>query len=73
MFERFQGSRLIKADGPPTASSASSASFSFSLIQQQGSAASVIDWVQISAFDSFSCLLGLSEGSHDRSLSVSAP
>jgi hypothetical protein len=30
-----------------------------------------IVWVQISASDSFSCLLSLSEGSHDRSLFVS--
>jgi hypothetical protein len=30
-------------------------------------------WVQISSSDSFSCLLGLLEGSHDRSLSVCVP
>jgi hypothetical protein len=32
-----------------------------------------IGWVEISICDTFSCLLGLSEGSHDRSLCVSTP
>jgi hypothetical protein len=32
-----------------------------------------ISWVQISASVSFSCLVGLSEGSHDESHFVSAP
>ena len=41
VFERFQGSRLIETSGPPTGLPFSSVSFSLSLIQQQGSAASV--------------------------------
>jgi hypothetical protein len=41
VFERSQGSRLTKTAGPPTGSPFSLASFSFSLIQPQGSAASV--------------------------------
>jgi hypothetical protein len=47
--------------------------FQPSSIQQQGSADSV-HWVDEKfASDSFSCLLGVSGGSHDRSLFVSAP
>jgi hypothetical protein len=41
VFERSQGSRLIDTASSPTGSPFSSASFSFSLIQQQGSAATV--------------------------------
>jgi hypothetical protein len=41
VFERSQGSTLIETAGRPTGSHFSSASFSLSLIQQQGSAASV--------------------------------
>ena len=37
VFERFQESRLIETAGPPTGLPSSSASFSLSLIQQQGS------------------------------------
>jgi hypothetical protein len=39
--EKSQGSRLNETAGPPTGSPSSSASSSFSLIQPQGSAASV--------------------------------
>ena len=76
MSERSLGSRLIETAGPPTGSPSSSASSSFSLIQPQGSAQPQklsIGWVQISASDLFSCLLDLSESSHDRPLSVSTP
>jgi hypothetical protein len=41
VFERSGGSILIENADPPTGSPTSSASFSLSLIQQQGSAASV--------------------------------
>jgi hypothetical protein len=41
VFERPQWFRLIETAGPPTGSPSSSASSSFSLIQPQGSAASV--------------------------------
>ena len=58
--ERSWGSRLIETAGSPTGLPSSSASSSSSLIQPQGSAALSISWVQISASDSFSCLLGLS-------------
>jgi len=68
--ERSQGSRLVETAGPPTGSPSSSAPSSFCLIQLQGSAASVHC---LSASDSFSCLLGLSEGSHDRSLFSERP
>jgi hypothetical protein len=64
--ERSRVSRLIETDGPPTVS------FSFSIIQPQGQQLLSLGWVQISASDSFSCLLGISEGSLDRSLFVSA-
>ena len=68
MSERSQGSRSIETSGPPTGLLSSSASSSFSLIQPQGSAMLSIVWVQIYASDSFSSLLGLSEGSYDRFL-----
>jgi hypothetical protein len=67
--ERSPRSGLIETAGPPTGSPSSSTSCSFPLIQQLLS----IDWAQISVSVSFSCLLGLSEGSHDRSLFVDAP
>jgi hypothetical protein len=41
VFERSRGSRLIETAGPPTQLPSSSASYSFSLIQQRRSAASV--------------------------------
>jgi hypothetical protein len=41
VFERSQGSRLIETAGSPTGLPSSSVSSSFSLIQQQGSDASV--------------------------------
>jgi hypothetical protein len=41
VFERSQGSRLIEIAGSPIGSPSSSASFSLSQIQQQGSAVSV--------------------------------
>ena len=71
VFEKFNGSRLIETAGPPTGCLLLSF-FQDSLIQQQGSALLSIGWVQISASDFFSCLLSLLEGSHDRSLFVSA-
>jgi hypothetical protein len=73
VLERSQGSRLLKTAGPPTGLAFYSASFSLSQIQQQGSAASVHWLGQITKYDSFSCLLGLLEGCHDRSLFVSVP
>jgi hypothetical protein len=71
VFEISWGSRLIDTTGPPTGLSYSSASFSLSVIEHQESAVSV-HWVQITASDSFSCLLGLQEGGHARFLFVSA-
>jgi hypothetical protein len=71
VFERSRGFRLIDWSSYRIA-----LLFSFfqpSLIQQQGSAASAIGWVQISSSDSFSCLLGLSEGCHDKSVFVGTP
>jgi hypothetical protein len=50
----------------------SSASSRISPIQPQGSPISV-HWLGVSACDSFSCLLGLVEGSHALLLSVSTP
>jgi hypothetical protein len=74
--ERSQGSRLLKTASLPMESS-SSASSSFSLIQPQGSIASVhwlgVGWMYISASDSFSCFLGLPESGHSRLLFVSTP
>jgi hypothetical protein len=68
VFERSQGSRLIETAGPSTGSPFSSASFSFPSFNHRGQLLPSIVWVQISAFDFFNCLLGLSEGSHDRTL-----
>jgi hypothetical protein len=73
VFERSQGSRLIKIAGPPTGSPFSLASFSLSYFNNSGQQLLSIGWVQRSASDSFSCLLGLSEGSHARSLFVNVP
>ena len=46
-FERSQGSRLVETAGLPMESLSSSASSSFSLIQSQGSPASVY-WLGVS-------------------------
>jgi hypothetical protein len=72
VFERSQVSRLSKTAGPPVRSPFSSNSFSLSQFNNRGQLLLSIGWVQISASDTFSCLLGLSEGSHDRSLFVTA-
>jgi hypothetical protein len=72
MFERSQRSRSIETACPPTESAFSSDSFSLSKFNNRGQLFLSIGWVQISASDSFSCLLGLLEGSQDRSLFVSA-
>ena len=66
--ERSLGSRLIETAVPPTGSPSFSASSNLSLTQPQGVAASSFGWMQIFASDPFSCLLGFSEGSHDRFL-----
>jgi hypothetical protein len=55
VFERTWGSRLIETAGPPTESPFSSASFSLSLIQQQGQLLLSICWVQITSSDSAAC------------------
>jgi hypothetical protein len=73
MIERSWGSRLFETPAPPTGSPFFSASVSFPEFNNRGQLLLSIGWVIISASDSFSCLLGLLEGSHDRSLSVSAP
>jgi hypothetical protein len=60
---------LIFLIGPPS----SSASSSFSLIQPQGSL-SLVHWLGLNICTyTFSCLLGLLEGSHDKPLFVSTP
>jgi hypothetical protein len=68
VFERSQGSRLIETAGSPTGSSFSSASFNSPQFNNRGQLLLSIGWVQISASDTFSCLLGFSEDSHDRSV-----
>ena len=60
---------LLETAGPPTRFPFSSASFSLPC-GYRGQQFLSIGWMQISASDSFSCLLGLLEGSHDRSLFV---
>ena len=72
MFERSGGQafRLIETAGPPTGSP-SSVSSSFSLIQTQGSAASV-HWLGTNLTLS-AVFLSLLDSNHDRSLFVSAP
>jgi hypothetical protein len=59
VFERSWGSRLIKTAGSPTGSPFSSASSSFSLIQQGGQLLLSIGWMQISASDSAVCWVAL--------------
>ena len=68
--ERTQGSRFVKNDGLHMGSPYSSASSSLSLIQPQEYLTSVD---QSSALDTFISLLGLSEVSLARLLSVSTP
>ena len=71
VFERSRGSRLIETAGPPTGLPSSSASFSLSLIQQQGSTASV-HWLGGTIYIwLFQLLVGSPECSHARSLFVS--
>ena len=70
---RSQRSRLIETAGPLTGSLSSSASSNFPVIHQQSQQLLSGSWVQISASDCFSCLLGLLECGHTRSLFVSAP
>ena len=65
VFERSQGSRLTKTAGPPTGSPFSSASFSLLQLNNRGQLLLSIGWVQISASDSFSCLLGPLKGRVD--------
>jgi hypothetical protein len=72
VFERSQESRLIETAGPPIGSPFSSVSFSLPYFNR-GQLLLSIGWVQISASDSFSCLLGVLGDSHSRSLFVSAP
>jgi hypothetical protein len=72
VFERSQGSRLIETAVPPTGLPFSSASFILPQFNNRDQLLLTIGWVQMSASDSFSCLLGFSEDSHARSLFVSA-
>jgi hypothetical protein len=72
LSDRSQESRLVETVGLPMGSSSSSASSSFSLIQPEGSAASV-QCLGANICIWLSCLLGLLEGSHDRPLFVSTP
>jgi hypothetical protein len=73
VFERSQGSRLIKTAGPPTESPFYSASFSLPQFSNRVQLLLSIGLVQITVSDSFRCLWGSSEGSHDRSHFVSVP
>ena len=70
MFERSWGSRIIEIVGLATGLSSSSSSSSLSLVQPQGSAASV-HW--LGASDSFSCWLNIQKRGHERAIFVSAP
>ena len=73
VFERPRGYRLIKTAGPPTEWPFSSALLSLPQFNNRGQVLLSIGLVQIIESDSFSCLLDLSEGSHDRSIFVSVP
>ena len=64
VFDRPWGSRLIETIGHPTGLPFSSVSFSLPEFINRGQLLLSIGWVQLSASDSFSCLLGLSECSH---------
>jgi hypothetical protein len=72
-FERNRVSRLIETVGPPTGLLFLSASFILVYFNKRGQLLLSIGWVQMSASDTFSCLLGLSEGSHDSSIFMSIP
>jgi hypothetical protein len=73
MSERSLGSRSVKTAGLPKGLPFSSASSSFSSIHHMGPQLLSIGWILESAYDSFICLLGLSESSHARLLSISIP
>jgi hypothetical protein len=70
VFKRPRGSRLIETDGllqdPPSPQLLPAFPNSIT-----GELLLSIGWVQISAFDSFSCSFGLSECSHDRFFIIS--
>jgi hypothetical protein len=68
VFERSQGSRLIKTADPPTGSPFSSVSFSLPYFNNRGQLLLYIGWVHMSASDAFICLLGPLEYSHARSI-----
>ena len=68
VFERSQGSRLIETVAPPPTLPFFSAFLSLSQFNNKGQLLLSVGWVQISASDSFCCLLVLLEGSHDRPL-----
>jgi hypothetical protein len=72
VFERSRGSRLAETADPPTDSPSSSPSSSLSLIQRD-SAAPVHWFGAYICIRLFQLLVGLSEGSHSRSVFVSAP
>ena len=67
--ERFQGSKLVESSGLSVESPSFLASSSFSLIQPQESLASMHP-LDISVSVSVRYLLGLSEGSYTKLLSV---
>jgi hypothetical protein len=65
VFRDLGGSRLIKTAGPPKELPFSSASFSLPYSNHSFQLLLSIGWVQISASDSFSCLLGPLKGRVD--------
>ena len=69
--ESSQGFRLVETAGLPMGSPSSTTSSSLSLVQPQGSLTSV-HWLGVSICFCLSCLLGLSEGSHTRLLSLNS-
>jgi hypothetical protein len=73
MSERSLGSRSAETAGLPMGLPSSSASSSLSPIHPQGPWLLSIGWVLVSASESFSYLLDLSEDSHARTLSASRP
>jgi hypothetical protein len=75
VFERYGGggSKMIETAGPPTGSPSSTASFSLPQFNNRCQMLLSIHWVQLSAFDSFGCLLDLLECDHAKSLFVSDP
>ena len=60
--EGSQGSKLIETAGPPTMLPSFSVSYTFPLIQPQGSAASVIGWMEIICIWLFQLLVGSFKG-----------